>query len=139
MNKIGLSIQKLLKPKLFKFAVTGSIGLIIDLYVTWFIKEKLRMDQYLAHSIGFLFAVVNNYLINKYWTFNDSSKRTSKEFFIFFGISLFGLGLNTLCLLAFVKCFRLSFYLSKILSILLTFFWNYFSNSVLTFKREVIA
>lgn len=116
-----------------KFGVVGFMGVIIDFFFTWLCKEKLRINKYLSNAIGFSVAVVNNFLWNRYWTFELHYHSLTGQFFRFLLISLAGLAINSLLLLIIVKYVNLNFYVTKLLVIGLVFFWNFYMNSYFTF------
>lgn len=112
--------------KLIKFGVVGSTGLIIDFGITYVLKEWLKWNKYIANAIGFTFAVVNNYYLNKIWTFQDTNPHIAQQLFSFIVISLIGLLLNTLVLYVFNHKIRMCFYFSKVFAIGAVFLWNFF-------------
>ena len=115
--------------------MVGVSGMVVDFGLTWLCKEKLKWNRYLANSIGFSTAVINNFLINRYWTFSDSTVHdTPRQFTSFAGIALIGLGLNNLIVYFFHKKAGLNFYVSKLIAIAIVFLWNYFANIYFTFK-----
>ena len=79
--------------KILRFGITGMIGMCIDFGVTYFLREKIKWNKYLANTCGFTLAVVNNYLLNRYWTF-ESQGNWLPEFGRFVLLSLIGLLLN---------------------------------------------
>src|SRR5262245_12338733 len=95
--------------KIIKFGITGLIGMCIDFGITWLTREKLHWNKYLANTCGFTVAVINNYLINRYWTF-QSNKNWIPEFSRFVIFSLIGLGLNNLLLYLFHEKGKINFY-----------------------------
>lgn len=119
--------------RLAKFGMVGCTGIVIDFSVTWLCKEKLKWNKYIANSTGFSFAVVNNYLLNRYYTFQNNDPGISLQFFKFVLISLIGLALSTGLLILIQKKTRLNFYISKAVVIGLVFIWNYSINSLFTF------
>lgn len=121
--------------KLIKFSVVGGIGFAIDFALTWFFKERIDLNPYLSNGIGFIAAVVNNFYINKFWTFSDKQGKISEQFGYFIFFSLIGLGLNTLFLFLIINYMGLNFYVSKCISILLVFIWNFCANNFVTFKE----
>jgi putative flippase GtrA len=131
-NKI-LTHQKLIQ--LSRFIITGFLGLLIDFLITWICKEHLGLNKYISNAFGFVFAVVNNYSVNKIWTFNDTEKAIGKQFFTFLLISIVGLALNTFLLYIIIVKFNLQFYISKAMVIAIVFVWNYLANSLITFKK----
>ena len=84
--------------RFIKFGLVGCTGIIIDFSITWACKEKLKWNKYLASSLGFSLAVVNNYLLNKYFTFQDRNTQLATQFLKFFVISIIGLALSNLFL-----------------------------------------
>ena len=118
-----------------KFGLVGCTGIAIDFSVTFICKEKLRWNKYLSSSAGFCMAVVNNYLLNRYYTFHNTDINISTQFLKFLAVSLMGLGFSNLLLYLFQKHTQLNFYLCKAIVIALVFFWNYGANTLLTFSR----
>ena len=130
-----LDIFLFFNMRLLKFGLVGVSGMVVDFGLTWLCKEKLKWNRYLANSIGFSTAVINNFLINRYWTFSDSTVHdTPRQFTSFAGIALIGLGLNNLIVYFFHKKVGLNFYVSKVIAIAIVFIWNYFANIYFTFK-----
>lgn len=121
--------------RLAKFGMVGCTGIVIDFSVTFLCKEKLGWNKYVANSTGFAVAVVNNYLLNRYYTFQNNDPGISLQFFKFLFISLIGLGLSTGLLYWIQKNTRLNFYISKAIVIGLVFVWNYSANSIFTFHH----
>lgn len=116
-----------------KFGAVGCTGIIVDFSVTWLCKEKLHWNKYISSSLGFCVAVVNNYLLNRVFTFQSINTNISVQFLKFLVISIIGLAISNLFLLLFQKYSLLNFYISKVAVIALVFFWNYFANSFYTF------
>lgn len=123
--------------KVVKFAITGGIGFIIDFLFTWFFKERIGLNQYAANGIGFSMAVLSNFCLNKFWTFNNKGK-IGFQFGYFALFSLIGLALNTFLVFCLVQYCKLNFYLSKCIAIGLVFIWNFLVNNFITFKDQRI-
>lgn len=119
--------------KIIKYALVGLSGVAVDFSATWIAKEKIKLNKYLANSIGFALAVTSNYLLNRYWTFNDFEAPIGPQYLKFIIISVVGLGLNNLFLYLLVKKLRTGFYFSKLLVLVLIFLWNYTANYFYTF------
>ena len=56
-----------------KYGLSGLLGMALDFSVTWICKEKLLLNKYFANSLGFCMAVINNFLLNRYWTFENTN------------------------------------------------------------------
>jgi putative flippase GtrA len=123
----------ILNVKLIKFGLVGMAGMAIDFGITWICKEQLRINKYIANSTGFICALTNNYLLNRYWTFAGTNSPVVYQFTKFLLVSLIGLGINNLLLYLFVKHTKYNFYLLKLCVIGIVFVWNYTANLLYTF------
>ncbi|MBE8714798.1 GtrA family protein [Sphingobacterium hungaricum] len=126
--------MRFFNSKFLKFAFTGSLGFIIDFGLTWVLIEKFSVGYYLANFSGFTTAVTSNYCINKYWTFNQSSLPSIRQFSIFLIISSIGLFLNFAIIMFLNNNAGLDFYFSKISATILVVMWNFIANKHITFK-----
>ena len=120
--------------RLTSYGLVGTTGIVIDFTVTWLCKEKFHWNKYLSNSVGFGFAVINNYLLNRFFTFHNIDPAVLLQFFKFLLIAVAGLGLSNLFLFLFQKYSGLNFYICKLLVIALVFGWNYLANTIYTFK-----
>jgi len=119
--------------KFVKFGIVGFVGLLIDFSVTYLLKEKLKLNKFFANSIGFSLAVINNYLLNKYWSFESREHQYLKEFAAFLTISIIGLLINNGIVYLLNVRYGQSFYLAKVISLAVVAFWNFFMNYFITF------
>ncbi len=116
-----------------KFSLVGSLGLAIDLGITWYGKEELNLNPYLANCGGFSIAVMSNYLLNKYWTFSETSSISLKQFWSFVLVSLGGMVLTTLFLKLFYGIWNIDFYFAKLMVTSLVVVYNFIVNRLLVF------
>ena len=120
--------------KLIKFGIVGFLGLCIDFGITYMLKEKLRVNKYIANTCGFSVAVVNNFCLNKFWTFNNTNTAAWKlQLARFVLFALIGLGINNVLLYFFHEKLNIKFYQAKGFSIVCVFFWNFFTNLLYNF------
>jgi putative flippase GtrA len=128
-------MNDLLDSRFVKFGLVGLTGMIIDFSITWICKEKLRLNKFLSNSLGFSCAVVNNFLLNRYWTFGNTVTPIAGQFTKFLLVSVAGLIINNLLLYLLLKYAKKNFYVLKFVVIGLVFFWNYFANLLITFYQ----
>lgn len=97
--------KALTKFQFMRFCVTGSLGVITDAVIyhvfLWLLHvnadKRTTMDTVLLFILpifGYLAAVIQNYLVNHFWTFGKETEnhRVSFQlFFKFFAVSLFSL------------------------------------------------
>lgn len=121
--------------RLIKFGLVGATGVCIDFGITWLLKEKLRINKFVANTCGFTVAVGNGYVLNRYWTFQKHNDATFQADLVrFLCFSLVGLILNNLLVWYFNEKVQFKFYISKGLAVVCVFFWNFFSNFFFNFK-----
>ena len=126
--------MEILFLKFIKYCVVGLSGIIVDFGTTWLLKEKVHINKYIANTCGFILAATSNYILNRVWTFASKNDKILHEYFYFFTIALVGLALNNLILMIFNDKFKLNFYLSKSIAIILVTLWNFIMNYIFTFK-----
>ena len=119
--------------KFVKFCVVGLSGLVIDYGITFTLKEKFKVQKYIANACGFITAASSNYLLNRIWTFQSNSPEILFEYSSFIVISAIGLGINTFILWVVIKNYKMNFYYAKFIAILVTTLWNFFANYLFTF------
>jgi putative flippase GtrA len=120
--------------KFLKFCIVGFSGMIIDFGTTWLLKEKLKINKYIANSTGFILAASSNYLLNRFWTFHSINPRVATEYASFIIISLIGLAINNLIIYLLNEKIKINFYLSKLFAIGVVTVWNFFMNYMITFR-----
>jgi putative flippase GtrA len=119
---------------LIRYSIVGMTGMVTDFSTTWFFKEKVKVNPFVANSIGFIVAVTSNFILNRYWTFQTHYGPASIQFIKFISVSLFGLLINNILLYLLTKKSDFNFYISKLFIVAAVFFWNYFMNVFFTFK-----
>lgn len=116
-----------------KFCVVGGSGVFVDFGITYLCKELLRINKYVANSLGFLCASTTNYIFNRLWTFHDQNPDITGQYLRFLGIALVGLAINNGVIYLLNDRLRMHFYLSKLFAIGVVTFWNFFMNYFFNF------
>lgn len=119
--------------KIIRFGVVGMSGMCIDFFLTWLCKEKIKWNKYIANTIGFSVAVVNNFYWNYVWTFKGTGSPIPSAFWMFVLFAVIGLLLNNILIYLFTDVASINFYLSKLLAIGGVFIWNFTSNYFFNF------
>lgn len=119
--------------KFIKFGIVGVSGIIVDFGITWLCKEKLKMQKYVANSMGFSLATVSNFLLNRHWTFESHDPAAFQQFGKFLIISVIGLILSNFIIYILNDKWKMKFYTSKIFAIAMVSIWNFFANYIYTF------
>ena len=130
-------IDRIIIIKFLKFCVVGFSGMLIDFGTTWLLKEKARINKYIANSTGFILAATSNYIWNRIWTFGSKNEKIAVEYFSFILISVVGLGINNFVIYLLNDKFKLNFYLSKLIAIGVVTIWNFVMNFLITFRQQI--
>jgi len=59
--------------RIIKFSIVGIIGTFVNLF-TLYILRSLGLSHLIASAIAIEVSIINNFLLNNYWTFSDRSK-----------------------------------------------------------------
>ena|SRR5690554_816434 len=127
-------IENVFILKFIKFSIVGLSGVFIDFLITWFTKERLKWNKYIANSLGFITAASSNYILNKFWTFQTYKNEMLFEYISFVSIALVGLAINNLIIYFLTNKYQINFYLSKIIAIIIVTIWNFLANYFYTFN-----
>lgn len=125
--------EKELLFKFIKFGAVGLSGVFVDFSITYLLKEKVKLQKYVANSLGFLSATCSNYLLNRYWTFQSYDPAIFSQFGKFFAFSLIGLALNNFIIYILNDRVKMNFYVSKLIAIGIVSIWNFGANYIYTF------
>jgi putative flippase GtrA len=126
-----------------KFSVVGATGTVVNLAVlkiTLFLWARLVGDptfgvEIFASGLAFCVAVVNNYLLNRWWTFRATGSFTV-QFLKFFIVSCGGLALNELAFWIFRGELGIGVLVSQGLAILCVLPFNFFVNKLWSFREH---
>ncbi|PJB11805.1 MAG: glycosyl transferase family 2 [Flavobacteriales bacterium CG_4_9_14_3_um_filter_40_17] len=120
--------------KLFKFMLVGIGGTTIDFGITYLLKEKVKINKYIANSIGYLSAATSNYVFTRIWVFESTNPNLSKQYLIFVTISLIGLGLMNLFIWLYHEKFKMNFYIAKVIALIIVLVWTFSAHYTITFS-----
>lgn len=128
-----MAFDKIFLIKFLKFGLVGGSGVIVDFFFTWLLKEKFKVQKYVANAIGFAIAASTNWFLNRIWTFESRNPEMLVEYTEFLVVSLIGLAINSLVLWILTDKLKFNFYISKLGAIAVTTVWNFFANYLYTF------
>ncbi len=79
-----------------KFAMVGTAGMITHMTIFNILMLGLRLDPRLANAVGFIAAVMQNFMLNRRWTFPESRNRgAGMQLGQFAIVSIVGLVINS--------------------------------------------
>ncbi len=111
------------------------LALGVDVGLLTLMTELFAVHYLLSSLIGFCGGLITNYLLSISWAF-EAREMTNrkKEFLVFCLVGVIGLGLNQLLLWTLTDLAHLYYLLSKAISVVLLFFWNYGVRKYLLFS-----
>jgi len=117
---------------LLKFSIIGLFNMIfIDLIFLYLLKEYFNVDTMLAVFLAFVVANINSFFMHKKWTFGRNG-----SIYKFLFVVLIALLLNLILMEIFLEKFKFWYIHSKIITIFLVLFWNFFMNKYFVFKEK---
>jgi putative flippase GtrA len=105
-------VNKLIQPHFLKFLLVGGLGTISNLTIFFLLVDILKFRP-IPVSVGtFIITVLQNYLLNHYWTFSDVTKKKPANInglikFLF--LAIIGLTINIVVLTTIILVFNPQF------------------------------
>ncbi len=124
--------------KLLKFASVGAIGSVSNISIFSFLVY-LDINYNIASVVAFLFAVTQNYTLNKKWTFKDHNTQTKQKFLKYFILNLSSFLVNLAVLNLVVINFdegTLTKVIGQILGIGVAMGFNFIGSYLVVFAKE---
>jgi putative flippase GtrA len=126
-----------------KFSVVGLTGTTVDFGIYAILTRVLGVYYILATAISVFIAIINNFLLNKYWTFKKGqSGRGGSEYVKFFVVSIINYFINIGITYVMVEYSHAELifgtyndFFAKVVAIGIVLFSNYFGNKLWTFKE----
>ncbi|MDR3706178.1 MAG: GtrA family protein [Paludibacteraceae bacterium] len=123
--------------QLIRYTFVGGFSFLVDVGVLVFFTEVIHLHYLLSAGISFLFGLLVNYLLSVKWVFNARMVENKYlEFLLFLAIGLIGLGLNELFLWMLTDLAHVYYLISKILTAVVVYLWNFFARKILLFNRK---
>ncbi len=128
--------------KFIQFCLVGGTGVVVDMTVLFLLHDPTMLALPLTRSkiLAAEMAILNNFLWNDLWTFQDISRRQPgkrqrlKRLIKFNLICLAGLILNVILLNILVNLLHFNHYLANLLAIVLVTVWNFWFNLKLSWR-----
>src|SRR5205807_6404795 len=88
--------------QLVRFAAVGASGYIVNLVVFAFCVHVLQIDYRLSSVIAFVVSVINNFWLNRHWTFSAKEAHPMRQAVRFFAVSTVAYAFTYVILVALV-------------------------------------
>ncbi len=135
MQRIVENHRRLLE-RFVKWSVVGAIGAVVDFSILSALVELAGVYVHFAQAISFTCAVVNNYILNRTWTFGEiKHKGSAVQFMQFFIVSILGLLTRTVIIYILVEWLSIWYIVATAIAVVVVLVWNFFANLVWTFRE----
>jgi putative flippase GtrA len=116
-----------------KFCIVGGLNTAIDFFVFSFLSY-VGVYYIIAQCVSYGCGVVNSYLLNRTWTFQQQGNRGKYEFLKFTSLNVFTLIVTSFLLTLFHYKFNIPLPYSKVLVTIVSVGLNYIGTRFLVFK-----
>lgn len=119
----------------FKYYLVGGIGVLVNLGILYTLKEYVGLWFLVSSAIAIYVSMTTNFLLNKVWTFKDTTAKQSTVFMYikFIGISIFGMSIQLGFNYIFVDEVHMYYLLAAFISIVIASGVNFMLNRKITF------
>lgn len=128
------------EPKhIIKFGCVGCSNTIIDFGMFSILNSLFGFNYVISQVISYSSGTLNSYILNKFWTFNDTktSKKTTKEIVQFVVVNSASLGVSLIGLSILMKDRSMNSFFAKIISMVLAQVVNFLGYRFWVFGRIV--
>ncbi len=127
--------------KAARFYTVGASGLGINFLISLLFAGGISDLWYLhANIIGIIASMTTNFILNKYWTFEDkdfSTKRTLSQYGKFVGFSSLGALVQLGMVFSLVEASQIAYPIALTLAVFTAAFGNFILNKKWTFKEKL--
>lgn len=123
-----------------RFSLIGASGILVNLFFVFLAYELLDLPYSLALVIGFIFALTSNFILNKFFTFQDSiASNIIVQYIKFAAVCLTGFSINMLVSLSlynYVDYFKNYYLLTSFIGIICGVIINFAGSKMLVFRER---
>jgi len=123
--------------QLVRFGLVGSLGFAVNLAVYAFCVHVAGLDYHVAAVAAWLVAVMNNFILNRHWTFDAGDGRMHFQAMRFLAVSLVAFGVSLLLLTLFVEAAGIAKVPAQALAVAISMPLNFLGNKLWSFRSEV--
>jgi putative flippase GtrA len=122
--------------QLIRFGLVGGVGFIVNLAVYSLFVHPVGVDYRAASVVAWLVAVINNFVLNRHWTFDARAGRAHFQALRFLAVSLVAEGFSLLLLTLFVEGAGIAKVGAQALAVAGSMPLNFLGNKLWSFRPE---
>jgi len=120
--------------QLVRFGLVGGVGFVVNLAVYALLVHFAGVDYHVAAVVAWLVAVMNNFVLNRHWTFDAGEGRAHFQAMRFLVVSLVALGMSLLLLTLFVEDAGIAKVPAQALAVAASMPLNFLGNKLWSFR-----
>ncbi|MGA2320355.1 MAG: GtrA family protein [Solirubrobacteraceae bacterium] len=125
--------------QLVRFSVVGGVGFAVNLAVYAFCVRVLGIDYHVAAVAAWLVAVLNNFVLNRHWTFDARDVRARFQAIRFLLVSAVAFGFSLLLLVFLVEQAGMGKIPAQALAVAAATPLNFLGNKLWSFRPRAAA
>jgi putative flippase GtrA len=119
--------------QLVRFGLVGGVGFVVNVAVYALFVHGAGFEYRIASVVAWLVAVVNNFVLNRHWTFDAGEGRAHHQAARFLAVSLAAEIVSLLLLTVFVESAHVAKVPAQALAVALSMPFNFLGNKLWTF------
>ncbi len=120
--------------QLVQFGLVGGLGFIVNLAVYYLFVHPLGTEYHVAAVAAWLVAVLNNFVLNRHWTFDARAGRVHFQAARFIVVSLVAFGFNLLVLTLLVEAANVPKVSAQAIAVVCSTPFNFLGNKLWSFR-----
>jgi putative flippase GtrA len=120
--------------QLVRFGLVGGVGFAVNLAVYSLFVHPVGVDYRVASVVAWLVAVINNFVLNRHWTFDARAGRAHFQALRFLVVSLVAEGCSLLLLTLFVEGVGIAKIPAQALAVAASMPLNFLGNKLWSFR-----
>jgi putative flippase GtrA len=120
--------------QLVRFGLVGGVGFAVNLVVYALLVHFVKLDYRAASVVAWLVAVINNFVLNRHWTFDARAGRAHFQALRFLVVSLVAEGFSLLLLTVLVESAGVSKVPAQALAVGASMPLNFLGNKLWSFR-----
>ncbi|HTB70498.1 MAG TPA: GtrA family protein [Solirubrobacteraceae bacterium] len=125
--------------QLVRFGLVGGAGFVVNVAVYALLVHAAGVEYRVASVVAWLVAVLNNFVLNRHWTFDAREGRAHHQAARFLLVSLAAEIVSLLLLTLFVESAHLAKVPAQALAVAASMPFNFLGNKLWTFRAEASA
>ena len=122
--------------QLIRYGFVGGVAFVADYLTLYLLTDVAGVNYLWSAAIAFIIGLIVNYILSNLIVFTTHRlKKRWVEFMVFAIIGVIGLGLNELIMYCSSDLLGLHYMVSKLISTVIVFFWNFFARKLTLFNK----